>query len=76
MVGDENAGVKASPQRKNLKPLQLIRSETAQMRGLLRGTEDLPDVVVRSPSEVEDTSPTFTLQSERLCLRSYAPPTL
>ena len=59
-INDENAGVNASPQRKNLKPLQLVRSETAKMRGVLRKDEVLPHVVVRPPSEAEDSSPSPT----------------
>jgi hypothetical protein len=64
VVNDENAEVNASPKRKNLKPLQLVRSETAKMRGILRREEVLPHVIVRPPSEAEaeaeDTGPTYT----------------
>lgn len=35
---------------RSLKPLQLSRSETSKMRGILRQGEVLPDVVVRPPS--------------------------
>jgi hypothetical protein len=38
---------------KNLKPLQLARSETTKQRGLLRKNEVLPEVVVRPPSQGE-----------------------
>lgn len=53
---DENADPKAvTPRHKNLKSLTLVRSETAKMRGILRKTEVLPDVVVRPPSTSEHT---------------------
>jgi hypothetical protein len=47
---DPNARV-CSRGGKNLKPLKLARSETNKMRGILRQTEVLPHVVVRPPSE-------------------------
>ncbi|KAL0580731.1 hypothetical protein V5O48_001289 [Marasmius crinis-equi] len=55
--GDENVGP-SDPQaqslrtkaKHNLKPLNLARSETSKMRGILRAREELPDVVVRPPS--------------------------
>jgi hypothetical protein len=47
---DENVKPRSSAKRKNLKPLQLVRSETSKMRGILRKDEVLPAVVVRPPS--------------------------
>lgn len=51
-VRDENTNPDPlrSSKSKGLKPLQLARSETSKMRGILRQEEDLPDVVVRPPS--------------------------
>lgn len=42
----------AAKQHKNLKSLQLARSETSKMRGVIMKEEPLPDVVIRPPSEV------------------------
>lgn len=36
---------------RNLKSLQLVRSETTKMRGIMRKDEVLPDVIVRPPSQ-------------------------
>lgn len=48
---DENAD--PSSGNRNLKQLQLARSETSKQRGILRASETLPDVVVRPPSTGE-----------------------
>lgn len=55
---DENvtpgAPVTSSPRKhKKLKSLKLARSETSKVRGILRKTEVLPEVVVRPPSTSE-----------------------
>ena len=52
---DENAvpGAAPAPKNKNLKQLTLARSETSKMRGILRKTEVIPEVVVRPPSTTE-----------------------
>ena len=51
---DENVNPGAAASRnKNIKALTLARSETSKMRGILRKTEVLPDVVVRPPSTSE-----------------------
>jgi hypothetical protein len=55
---DENAipedrqvsGLTPRADGKSLKPLKLARSETSRMRGILRRSEQLPEVVVRPPS--------------------------
>ena len=52
---DENANVTTKNKSKNIKSLTLARSETSKMRGILRKTEVLPDVVVRPPSMTEHT---------------------
>ncbi|KAF5387916.1 hypothetical protein D9615_000648 [Tricholomella constricta] len=44
-----------SSRNKNLKPLKLARSDTSKLRGVLRKSEVLPDVVVRPPSTTEHT---------------------
>lgn len=48
---DEN--VDPSSRNKNIKQLQLARSETSKQRAVLRASEVLPDVVVRPPSTGE-----------------------
>lgn len=52
---DENTvpGSAAAPRNKNHKALTLARSDTSKVRGILRKTEVLPDVVVRPPSMSE-----------------------
>lgn len=51
---DENGNETTTPKKnKNVKSLTLARSETSKMRGILRRTEVLPDVVVRPPSMTE-----------------------
>jgi hypothetical protein len=57
---DENAVVESDSRNGGLKPLQLVRSETSQMRGILRKGEVLSDVVVRPPSSSERTEFTYT----------------
>ena len=54
---DENANVPTTSKNKNknIKSLTLARSETSKMRGILRRTEVLPDVIVRPPSTSEHT---------------------
>jgi len=52
---DENATPGAHPRNKNLKSLTLARSETSKVRGILRKSEVLPEVVVRPPSNSEHT---------------------
>jgi len=54
---DENANAPTASKNKNknIKSLTLARSETSKMRGILRKTEVLPDVVVRPPSTTEHT---------------------
>ncbi|KDR84027.1 hypothetical protein GALMADRAFT_56685 [Galerina marginata CBS 339.88] len=47
---------------KNLKSLTLVRSDTSKMRGVLRKTEVLPDVVVRPPSTSEHNAFTYNFQ--------------
>jgi len=47
---DENATPGANSRNKNLKSLTLARSETSKIRGILRKSEVLPEVVVRPPS--------------------------
>lgn len=52
-IQDENTDPDSLRSRgsKNLRPLKLGRSDTSKMRGILRQTEVLPDVVVRPPSD-------------------------
>jgi hypothetical protein len=52
---DENANLTTKNKNKNTQSLTLARSETSKMRGILRKTEVLPDVVVRPPSMSEHT---------------------
>ena len=52
---DENATPGANPRNKNLKSLTLARSDTSKVRGVLRKSEVLPEVVVRPPSNSEHT---------------------
>jgi hypothetical protein len=52
---DENATPGARPRNKNLKSLTLARSDTSKVRGILRKSEVLPEVVVRPPSNSEHT---------------------
>lgn len=54
-IVDENSDPNVSLRShcKKLKPLKLARSETSKMRGILRQTEVLPQVIVRPPSEIE-----------------------
>lgn len=64
-VNDENANVGGStsgPRNKNLKSLTLVRSETSKMRGILRKTEVLPDVVVRPPSLTEHNTFSYSFR--------------
>ena len=58
-VQDENAHSvsSVSSRNKNLKPLKLVRSDTAKIRGQLRKNEILPDVVVRPPSTGDNIYP-------------------
>lgn len=57
---DENTNPDStSSSNKNLKPLKLARSETSKMRGILRKSEVLPDVVVRPPSTGEHMGYTY-----------------
>ena len=55
MANDENVGTNADSQNRDLEPLLLARSETSKMRGILRKEEVLPHVVVRPPSETEQS---------------------
>jgi len=52
---DENSdpNIGSGSHRRKLKPLKLARSETSKIRGILRQTEVLPQVIVRPPSETE-----------------------
>jgi len=50
---DENSDPSSGSHRRKLKPLKLARSETSKIRGILRQTEILPQVIVRPPSETE-----------------------
>lgn len=62
---DENAipgSTTATPRNKNYKELTLARSETSKMRGILRKTEVLPDVIVRPPSLSEHNSVTYSFR--------------
>ncbi|KAG5648815.1 hypothetical protein DXG03_000164 [Asterophora parasitica] len=54
---DENAIPDSASSRnsKTLKPLTLARSDTSKLRGVLRKSEALPDVVVRPPSTTDHT---------------------
>ncbi|KAI5999860.1 hypothetical protein F5J12DRAFT_270440 [Pisolithus orientalis] len=47
----ENVNPVSSGNNKHLKPLQLHRSESSRIRGLLRKAEAVPTVVVRPPSD-------------------------
>ncbi|KAI6046837.1 hypothetical protein EDC04DRAFT_2627739 [Pisolithus marmoratus] len=47
----ENVQPASSGNTKHLKPLQLYRSESSRLRGLLRRAEAVPTVVVRPPSD-------------------------
>ncbi|TFK43801.1 hypothetical protein BDQ12DRAFT_643459 [Crucibulum laeve] len=53
MDENSNPDSSGSTRSKNLKSLTLVRSETSKMRGVLRKSEVLPDVVVRPPSTTE-----------------------
>ncbi|KAF8622101.1 hypothetical protein AX15_007238 [Amanita polypyramis BW_CC] len=59
-VNDENAPPSResslSSKSKGLKPLKLVRTDTIKMRGALRKTEVLPEVVIRPPSTAENTA--------------------
>ncbi|THV08238.1 hypothetical protein K435DRAFT_958839 [Dendrothele bispora CBS 962.96] len=46
----------------NLKPLNLARTDTRRMRGILREEEELPDVVVRPPSNTEHQVYAYTFR--------------
>ncbi|KAH9482502.1 hypothetical protein JR316_0004602 [Psilocybe cubensis] len=62
---DENSNpvsTSATPRNKNFKELTLARSETSKIRGILRKTEILPDVVVRPPSLSERNSFTYNFR--------------
>ncbi|KAH7907503.1 hypothetical protein BJ138DRAFT_1129128 [Hygrophoropsis aurantiaca] len=48
-----NENADPSSENNYLKPLQLARSDTSKVRGLLRKTEALPNVVIRPPSATE-----------------------
>ncbi|KAK7049701.1 hypothetical protein VNI00_005732 [Paramarasmius palmivorus] len=65
-VFDENVNPDQLPRSKNkaasLKPLKLTRSETSKMRGVLRQTEALPDVVVRPPSTTDHQVYAYTFR--------------
>ncbi|KAF9006644.1 hypothetical protein BDQ17DRAFT_1540426 [Cyathus striatus] len=53
---DENSSpdtTTSSSRSRNLKPLALARSETSKVRGALRKSEVLPEVVVRPPSTIQ-----------------------
>jgi hypothetical protein len=57
---DENTNTDANKRTKNMKSLQLARSETNKMRAILRQQETLPDVVVRPPSTTEGVTYPYT----------------
>lgn len=61
---DENADVATTskPKNKNIKSLTLVRSETSKIRGHLRKTEVLPDVVVRPPSMTDHIEFTYSFR--------------
>lgn len=61
---DENAvpGSAPAPRNKNHKALTLARSDTSKMRGILRKTEVLPDVVVRPPSMSEHNAFSYSFR--------------
>ncbi len=63
---DENTDPKGlrSHSSKGLKPLKLARSETSKVRGILRQTEVLPEVVVRPPSESTHTGFAYGFQDD------------
>jgi len=48
---DENIAPRASSANKHLKPLQLSRTDSSKVRGMLRRDELLPSVVIRPPSD-------------------------
>lgn len=52
---DENAAPSASSGNKYLKPLQLGRTDSSKVRGMLRKNETLPSVIVRPPSDRMDS---------------------
>lgn len=52
-IKNENATPGSAAKSRVLKPLQLARSETSKLRGILRKDEVLPNVVVRPPSTTE-----------------------
>ncbi|KAF8969332.1 hypothetical protein BDZ97DRAFT_1653772 [Flammula alnicola] len=61
---DENAnsGAPSGSRNKNLKSLTLARSETSKVRGILRKTEVLPEVVVRPPSTTEHNAFSYSFR--------------
>ena len=60
---DENSdpNISLGSHRRKLKPLKLARSETSKIRGILRQTEVLPQVIVRPPSETEHGGSEYNL---------------
>jgi hypothetical protein len=50
MFGSRSSKGENARPSKNIKNLSLARSETSKLRGFLRKTETLPEVVVRPPS--------------------------
>lgn len=49
---------------KSLRPLKLARSETSKVRGILRQTEVLPEVIVRPPSESNHTAFAYSFSDD------------
>ena len=47
----ESIRSRESPLKRALRPLRLVRSETAKQRAVLREREVLPDVIIRPPSD-------------------------
>ncbi|OAX30870.1 hypothetical protein K503DRAFT_806623, partial [Rhizopogon vinicolor AM-OR11-026] len=52
---DENVAPSAGSGNKYLKPLQLGRTDSSKVRGMLRRDETLPTVTVRPPSDRMDS---------------------
>ncbi|TFK25967.1 hypothetical protein FA15DRAFT_703262 [Coprinopsis marcescibilis] len=63
---DENAvpDILLPRANKNLKSLTLARSDTSKMRGILRRSEVLPDVVVRPPSTSDHTAFAYSFRED------------
>ncbi|KAF5363387.1 hypothetical protein D9756_000244 [Leucocoprinus leucothites] len=61
---DPNISLRSRGSSKKLKPLKLARSETTKMRGILRQTEALPQVIVRPPSGAEQSGFAFKLRDD------------